>query len=123
MITAQICNRQLVVLQTLYNICQISTILDTRTINHDVQFSSTYKFDGAIFLGSTKINQFKYVGNIVMNSNMNMFAFMIIIQLLIYQMLDLRLVLYYSIREGQFLIIALYALILLELGLVAYLLV
>ncbi|CAL6070522.1 Hypothetical_protein [Hexamita inflata] len=78
MITAQICNRQLVVLQTLYNICQISTILDTRTINHDVQFSSTYKFDGAIFLGSTKINQFKYVGNIVMNSNMNMFAFMII---------------------------------------------
>ncbi|CAL6018740.1 Hypothetical_protein [Hexamita inflata] len=80
MITAQICNRQLVVLQTLYTFCQLSTVLDTKTINHDVQFSSTYKFDGAIFFGSSsaKIDQFKYVGNIVMNSNMNMFAFIIV---------------------------------------------
>ncbi|CAL6030855.1 Hypothetical_protein [Hexamita inflata] len=72
--TAQLCTHQTVILLTLYNFCA-SGNQDSRTINHEVSFSSAHQFDGSIFFNAMIVNKITYVGQVAENKLMNMFSF------------------------------------------------
>ncbi|CAL6018770.1 Hypothetical_protein [Hexamita inflata] len=72
--TTQLCTHQTVILLTLYNF-YASGNQDSRTINHEVSFSSAHQFDGSIFFNAAIVNKVTYVGQVAENKLMNMFSF------------------------------------------------